>query len=75
MRQAVRAILPLDVGVVYDPFMGGGSTLAAAASLGYRAIGTELDKGYFEIATSAIPRLTALNVERERNNGDTSRNT
>lgn len=57
MRQLVRAALPLGKGVVYDPFAGGGSTLAAAAHLGYESVGTEADAGYFKMAQEAIPRL------------------
>jgi site-specific DNA-methyltransferase (adenine-specific) len=60
MRQVVRAVLPLGTGVVYDPFVGGGSTLAAAARLGYKAIGTELDADYAALAVSAIPELSRL---------------
>ena len=62
MRQVVRAVLPLGIGVVYDPFAGGGSTLAAAARLGYKAIGTELDADYAGIAQRAIPRLRDLHI-------------
>lgn len=60
MRQVVRAVLPLGVGVVYDPFAGGGSTLAAAARLGYRAVGTEMDADYAVAACRAIPILKEL---------------
>lgn len=60
MRQIVRAALPLGEGVVLDPFMGGGSTIAAACAVGYRSIGVEHDPEFFAIATRAIPRLAAL---------------
>ena len=57
MRQVVRAALPLGEGIVLDPFMGGGSTIAAAEFNGYHSIGLELDPGYFELAAAAVPRL------------------
>jgi len=57
MRQVVRAALPLGEGIVLDPFMGGGSTIAAAEHVGYRSIGIEMDPAFFELATHAVPRL------------------
>jgi len=60
MRALVRAALPLGQGVVLDPFMGGGSTIAAAVAVGYRSIGVEADRGYYELARGAIPELAAL---------------
>ncbi len=59
MRRIVRAALPLGEGIVLDPFMGGGSTIAAAEFNGYHSIGLELDPAYFAIATQAVPRLAA----------------
>ncbi len=60
MRQVVRAVLPLGTGTVLDPFMGGGSTLAAANAVGYASCGVERDKAYFDLAQKAIPKLAAL---------------
>jgi site-specific DNA-methyltransferase (adenine-specific) len=60
MRQIVRAALPLGKGVVLDPFMGAGSTIAAAARIGYESIGIELDPAYFRLAEQAIPALAQL---------------
>lgn len=60
MRLIVRALLPLGEGVVLDPFMGSGSTLAAAEAIGYDSIGVELDQEYFQLAQKAVPRLAAL---------------
>jgi site-specific DNA-methyltransferase (adenine-specific) len=62
MRQVVRAVLPLGKGIVLDPFMGAGSTLAAANAIGYDSCGIELDDGFFTLATQAVPRLAELPV-------------
>ncbi len=60
MRQIVRAMLPLGTGIVLDPFMGAGSTIAAALAVGYRGIGIEIDPVYFDVAEKAIPALARL---------------
>jgi site-specific DNA-methyltransferase (adenine-specific) len=63
LRQIVRASLPLGAGVVLDPFMGSGSTIAAAEACGLKSIGLEIREEYFTMAESAIPKLAALKVE------------
>lgn len=65
LRKIVRAALPLGIGVVYDPFAGSGSTLAAAEAVGYRAIGTDRDPEYYAMACKAFPHLTALPVRAD----------
>jgi site-specific DNA-methyltransferase (adenine-specific) len=60
MRILVRALLPLGEGTVLDPFMGSGSTVAAAEAVGYNSIGIEVDHEYFKLAECSIPRLAAL---------------
>jgi DNA modification methylase len=60
MRIIVRALLPLGEGRVLDPFMGSGSTIAAAEAVGYESIGIELDADYFKLAQAAVPLLAAL---------------
>ncbi len=65
MRQIVRAALPLGEGIVLDPFMGGGSTIAAACAVGYESIGIESDPAFFAIAKAAIPQLATLEVNGE----------
>ncbi|MPZ42177.1 MAG: site-specific DNA-methyltransferase [Betaproteobacteria bacterium] len=63
LRQLVRAVLPLGVGKVLDPFAGSGSTLAAAEAVGYESLGIEKGLDYFAMATRALPKLAALRVE------------
>jgi len=66
MRQLVRASLPLGKGVILDPFMGSGSTIAAASAEGLDSIGIERNGEYFLMATKAVPRLAELFV-KDRN--------
>jgi DNA modification methylase len=65
MRQVVRASLPLGTGTVLDPFMGGGSTIAAAVSVGYESIGLEHDPAFFQMAIAGIPQLANSNGNRK----------
>lgn len=66
VRQLVRAALPLGTGVVYDPFAGSGSTLAAAEALGYHALGTERDAQYYRMGCKAFAALAVLQVKQPR---------
>lgn len=52
MRDLVR-ICPSG-GVVLDPFMGSGTTLVAAKSMGRRAIGVEAEERYCEVAANRL---------------------
>lgn len=60
LRQVVRASLPLGKGTILDPFMGSGSTVAAAVACGLNCIGLEANPEYFEMAMKAIPLLAAF---------------
>jgi len=57
LRQIVRAALPLGKGLILDPFMGSGSTVAAAIACGLDAIGLEVAPEFFAMAEHAIPLL------------------
>lgn len=65
LRQLARAALPFGEGLVLDPFMGSGSTIAACAAEGLNSVGIEKDEQYFQMSTTAIPKLAALPVTAE----------
>jgi len=49
MAYLCRLVTP-PAGIVLDPFMGSGTTIKAALSEGFNAIGIERDPAYFEMA-------------------------
>ncbi len=65
LRRIVHSCLPLGEGIIADPFMGSGSTVAAAEAQGLSCIGIERHPDYFEMAKKAIPRLAQLQVKEE----------
>lgn len=62
LRQIVHASLPLGEGVIADPFMGSGSTVAAAEAVGVSCIGVERHAEYYEAAPDVIRTLSSLPV-------------
>lgn len=62
MRQIVRAVLPMQEGVVLDPFAGSGSTVAAANAVGYQSVGIEKDDQFYALAKRAVPKLEKLSL-------------
>jgi len=69
LRQIVRASLPLGKGMILDPFMGSGSTIAAAAACGLRSVGLEINPEFFDMAQKAIPQLMVLPANGTKANG------
>lgn len=65
LRRLVYAALPLGKGVVADPFMGSGSTIAACEALRLQGVGIERNREYFDLAKQAIPRLKAVESEAD----------
>jgi len=66
LRQVVRTVLPLGEGIIADPFMGSGSTVAAAEALGLHCIGIERYLDYYEISRVAIPKLAAVKTRLDQ---------
>lgn len=62
LRQLAYVALPLEEGVILDPFCGSGSTLAACEALGYKSIGVERRADYVQMACEAIPKLASLSI-------------
>jgi site-specific DNA-methyltransferase (adenine-specific) len=63
MRQVVYAALPLGEGIICDPFMGSGPTVAAAEAVGVCCIGVEKHEDYYEMSRTAIPTLAAIDLQ------------
>lgn len=63
LRQLVYSILPLGNGVIAAPFMGSGSTVAAAEAMDVPCVGVERHLDYYNEAQIAIERLAALEIE------------
>lgn len=64
LRQIVYASLPLGEGIVVDPFMGSGSTVAAAEAVGYACIGIERHEEYYAMSQQAVPALAQLYIKK-----------
>lgn len=62
LRRIVFVSLPLGRGIVADPFMGSGSTVAAAEAIGLCAIGVERYRDYYRMAKAAILRLASIEI-------------
>lgn len=66
LRQIVHTVLPLGEGIIVDPFMGSGSTIAAAEAVGLRAIGVERYVDYYEMSRKAIPLLAKVRTRLDK---------
>jgi len=63
LRKIVYSSLPLGEGIVLDPFMGSGSTIAAANAVGYSSIGVERMDEYYQMSKQAIKKLSVIVVK------------
>lgn len=62
LRHLVYASLPVGRGIICDPFMGSGATVAAAEALGLACVGVERHREYYDMSLEAIPRLARLHT-------------
>lgn len=63
LRRVVFAALPVGEGIIADPFMGSGSTIAACEALGLASIGVEKNPEYYTMSLKAIPLLKAVQTD------------
>lgn len=56
VRLMERLVRTFTIGTVADPCMGSGSTGVAAARLGRKFVGIEIDRRYFDVACERIDR-------------------
>jgi len=66
MRELVSAVLPLGKGIILDPFMGCGTTVAAAEAMKLHCVGIEKNAGYYEEAKKSIPKLSQIVVAKDQ---------
>lgn len=66
MRKLVYSALPLGKGIIVDPFMGSGSTIAAAEAVGVSSIGVEVNKEFYALAEKSVLRLKAVKLTKDR---------
>lgn len=55
----------LENGIVFDPFMGSGTTAVAAKECGRNFIGYELDSDYYEICNKRLDEINKADVVNE----------
>ncbi len=52
-------------GIVFDPFLGSGTTLIAAEQLGRRCFGMEIEPRYVDVAVTRWENLTGQKAQRQ----------
>lgn len=64
MVPLAHASLPLGRGLILDPFLGSGSTIAAAERLGLSSIGIECNASYFKEAKRHVEELIKVQISQ-----------
>lgn len=65
MLRLTHAALPLGTGLLLEPFLGSGSTVAAAETLCLESIGIEQDSDFHAAALESIPKMVAFLKKRK----------
>ena len=65
--QLVAELLALVGGIIYDPFLGSGTTLIASEQLGRRCYGMEISPQYCDVIVKRWETLTGKKAELESN--------
>ena len=60
LMEALLRVITDKGDTVFDPFAGSGSTLVAAEKLERKAIGCELDAGYYEVITKRLGAIQGV---------------
>lgn len=66
LRKIIPNVTKID-DVIYDPFLGSGSTMVACEHLHRKCIGIELDTEYAKTCILRMEKLTGLKVEKIKN--------
>ena len=61
----IAEVVRWTAGLVFDPFLGSGTTLIAAEQLGRKCYGLEIDPAYCDIIVQRWENLTRQKVQRE----------
>jgi len=76
MRKLIQEFIP-EGSVIFDPFSGSGSTLAAARDLGYQAVGCEVSEKWCSVSVERLAQqslFTLPNNRVQRTGGESAAN-
>ncbi len=69
MRKLIQEFVPAGA-VIFDPFSGSGSTLAAARDLGYQAVGCEVSEKWCSVSVERLAQQSLFTLPNNRLHSD-----
>jgi DNA modification methylase len=69
MRRLINDFVPTD-SIIFDPFSGSGSTLAAARDLGYQAVGCEVSEKWCSVSVERLAQQSLFTLPNNRLHSD-----